>query len=634
MVAASFAPLLFALTLRRSISDEDAETLRRASTNKLWRPASSQTAASVKKAAGETETGGAAVVRRGAAPGWVVRLATAAGYGLVVVWAIMVCTPSTPSDVPFAMPGSRAGAAKLAVASLEAFPSAQAEATRSAAAVAAGGYSLAGVVRGGPGTQHEFVWATSGQEVYTALINDGFLDTTKWHFRLAEFNFGDGSGNAEEWRVQHNPITGEVETQHHLPEAAPGANLTVQEARTISEEHLRNRGIGVAGVRGGLGDDAAKDVKTTAGPCTSAWEISSSADKLENRTDWTFKYSCGKASGLVQGDLRVGTTVTQPAGPAGLGTARPYVASFTKYVKPPEPWLRAKRNTDTMLQIASLLRSVVIVGALLASAGMGIWAWSQNAVGFAPTLFWRVYSILITLQVAATANNWPLVRYSLSTSSPFGNQLISQAASQLVSVLVRNSFVALAFTYAGSALPWRSQQAQLEGSRRQSGLWTGVSLAALATLVMLVAGELLGMASPDSVTVLPATFDLYGSDLLSGNSAVAKLVLSSLSTVVLQSTVALIFLSRLDNVVMAKASGNGGASADPVGTVVAMLFAGRGTVTVCLGGLLLALTPEPGSRILNEPWFVAVAAVVYTVALVRCLPFAFCWPTAYCSILG
>src|SRR5918995_6940664 len=114
-----------------------------------------------------------------------------------------------------------------------------------------------------PDETHEFVRTTAGHETYRQLLGT-YLPGPRWRMRAARFE-GDITARAEEWTVVVEGDGSVSRVRHTLPETAPGAALTEDQARTLARETAHDR----------FALDPAK-----------LREVSTAPSKLPARTDW------------------------------------------------------------------------------------------------------------------------------------------------------------------------------------------------------------------------------------------------------------------------------------------------------------------------------------------------------------
>ena len=86
---------------------------------------------------------------------------------------------------------------------------------------------------------HVFVWREAGPAAYGKLVG-ATLPPPMWEVRYARFD-GDVAARAEEWRVTLDGQGAIRQVRHELPEAAPGARLSREDARALARRTVRER---------------------------------------------------------------------------------------------------------------------------------------------------------------------------------------------------------------------------------------------------------------------------------------------------------------------------------------------------------------------------------------------------------
>jgi hypothetical protein len=255
-------------------------------------------------------------------------------------------------------------------------------------------------VEGQPGELNRFVWQTAGRERYESLLGV-YVTPPSWFVRFARFQ-GDVAERAEEYQVFVTGSGQVLRVKHSLPEAAPGKNLSQDEAREIAAKRL--------------GDQSAFK------------EVSADAQKRPARTDWTFTFKDTRDYGLTEGEPRVSIEV-----------AGDQVVDIARYVFIPEEWSRKERARHTLPGIFSTICVVLIVAIVASAAIIGVIHWSRHRQ-FSTRTFVAVFATLFLSAALAALNNWPAIAAQALTAQP----LALQVGIALVAGLVFGLFSAVA----------------------------------------------------------------------------------------------------------------------------------------------------------------------------------------------
>ncbi len=238
-------------------------------------------------------------------------------------------------------------------------------------------------VEADPGTADRFVWQEGGPEAYRNLLGT-YLAEPRWRVRHASFE-GDVAARAEEQTVWVRRDGEVVRFRHQLPEAAPGAGLSGQEARAKAREVIQEVLA--------LDPDRLEEVSVEPG-------------KRPNRTDWTLTFRDPHAYELERGEARVRVEI-----------AGDEVVDYERFVHVPEGWRRAERDRQTsveVIQLGSGAAVVLMLGAGLVGAIVR-WASGRFALGV-----FVVFAILMWVPGAVgLVNAWPATAASFSTARPF-----------------------------------------------------------------------------------------------------------------------------------------------------------------------------------------------------------------------
>jgi hypothetical protein len=384
VILAGFVPLamVIARSARAGALRELPERLR----NAAWQPALAAAAGPVYEPA--------AMPAHGGWPAQFQRALPLLGVGGLVVWML---TAPLHADAP-SLPLSRS----------------QAEAVANAALAARGirlgtEWHRSATIRTAPEEPgiwmgHKFVWDEKGATGYRKLIGNIFAPPL-WDVRYARFE-GSVAERAEEWHVTVDGKGAVRQVRHVLPEDAPGARLSRDDALALAERTVRDQ-----------------------------WDLDPAALKLigteqkvqPERTDWTFKFA----------DPRV------DVGPDGIAAlivvvAGDQVAGYGRFVEVPEAWQRGERERDQSFLVARMVFVGLLGVAGLAAIVMAIVDWTHGRRD--RRALWGVAGIVLALGLVTVANNWPQIAYGLNTDEPIVSQLaikmVALAAGALVSALL------------------------------------------------------------------------------------------------------------------------------------------------------------------------------------------------------
>ncbi len=204
----------------------------------------------------------------------------------------------------------------------------------------------------------------------------------------------------EQFRVDVTPEGQVVGFSHEIPEAAAGANLSEDQARKIAEQFLT-----------GAMHCSLQDLEF----------IEAERNKRPQRTDYAFTWK-QKSVNLGGGSLRVEVSVdgNQPAG-------------YAEYVKVPQAWSRSYTNlrsrNDTAQEVDQIFWALLWVAMLV----ILVRRLRDRDVPFRLSIaFGAVATVLYFL---SRLNNFPLAKFSFSTTSSYSSFLTSYAFEAVTSAL-------------------------------------------------------------------------------------------------------------------------------------------------------------------------------------------------------
>jgi hypothetical protein len=291
-------------------------------------------------------------------------------------------------------------------------------------------WTVLSYVEGQPGEINRFVWQTAGRDVYRKLLGV-YVTPPSWVVRFVRFH-GDVAERAEEYQVYIRGSGGVFRISHDLPEAMPGENLNIADARMLAQSALEE-------------------------PRDAFEEVSAQASKRPARTDWTFIFKDKRDYGLPQGEARI-----------SVGIAGNEVADIARYVYVPQEWSRNERARRNLPSIVTVVCTIIIVAIAAAAAIAGAIYWSRRRP-FSVRAFLAVTGIVFLLGALNLINNWPVVAAQSSTA---------QSLEVQMSIAFVTSLVFGVFTAAGLGLVAGLVQANVPraGLSLQPSLRIGISL--------------------------------------------------------------------------------------------------------------------------------------------------------------
>ncbi|HWZ74149.1 MAG TPA: type II CAAX endopeptidase family protein [Casimicrobiaceae bacterium] len=308
---------------------------------------------------------------------------------------------------------------------------------------------------------HKFVWREGGRDAYAHLIGS-WLAPPLWEVRYARFEGGDVVDRSEEWRVTVAGDGAVRQVRHQLPERAPGAKLSRDEARIIARKEVSQRFE--------LDPEALR-------------EVSVKDDPQPARNDWKFTFSDPRVDAGIGGEARVGVDI-----------AGAEVVSSGRYVFVPEAWQRAETDRAGRLGVAKNIVAMAIVVVVIAALIASIVAWSRSR--FDRRAFWIAASLTLLAAAINTVNQWPLLGMRLSTTEPVTTQVSLYLAGILLTTVLSALLGGLLAGVASFAA-----RAHVEPGLTQKTLWMR---GAGAALFILGVEALLGRLSPDMAPTWPS----------------------------------------------------------------------------------------------------------------------------------
>ena len=209
----------------------------------------------------------------------------------------------------------------------------------------------------------------------------------------------------EEYQVDVDPGDGSVyAVRHHLEEEAPGADLGEEEARAIAAAHLDAHGLA----------SEEFDLKEA------------SAEKLEARRDHRFIWEAREGDPRNVGELKYRCEVT---------VAGDQPAKLKRYLKLPESWVRARKESTTLRAVLEGTGIAVVTGLVLHLLWLLVRRVRGPGLAWAPLL--RIGGIACALTLLGWLNGLPTFYRGYPTeysTTVFLVEEISLAAVQIIAI--------------------------------------------------------------------------------------------------------------------------------------------------------------------------------------------------------
>lgn len=257
-------------------------------------------------------------------------------------------------------------------------------------------------------TQHKFIWQEGKKEVYNQLLNT-HLQPAHWTVRYAQFE-GDLIERAEEHTILEYDT---MRYWHKLPESSVGAQLTKEQARSLSHKALQ------------------EIYHLNPAQLT---EISAQETQRPHRKDWLFTFADTQVYTLPTGQARINIAI---AGDEVIDSAR--------FIHVPEIWERNEHNNTLKLKLINLIVNLMFMFMFIASAWI---AYKNNSRShFSQKLFVYLWLLFTTIAIIDAANSWPSVIGACNTMEPLNNQILQKIVSSLLMALMRSTFFAFIITH-------------------------------------------------------------------------------------------------------------------------------------------------------------------------------------------
>ena len=269
------------------------------------------------------------------------------------------------------------------------------------------------------------------------LYRAGELHAARWtvrYFRPLE---------KEEYHVQVDMADGDlIGVEHLIEEAAPGADLSEEEALAVALSHLRESGL----------DPQTLELKEA------------SSEKLEARRDHDFVWqaSAGDSRNLDESFFRVRAHVSGDE-----------VTSLDRFVKLPEEWLRDREESTTVRAVLNWLRIAVTVIVVLHLLWVLIRRVRQGDVTWRPLLVLGGVGGVIAL--LGMANDLPTAYARYQTEMQEGLFITMLAVQHVVSLVFIPLMLAAALALATSLYPDCLKRLHLQRAAYfKDAIWIGL----------------------------------------------------------------------------------------------------------------------------------------------------------------
>lgn len=275
-------------------------------------------------------------------------------------------------------------------------------------------------------TGHRYVWQEAGAAAYRALVGTT-LTPPLWEVRYARFD-GDVVDRTEEWRVTIDNAGKVRQMRHAQPEGRAGASLARADARALAEGELRARfGVDPAVLRFVEDNEIARPA----------------------RRDWVFEWADPRVNVGSGGEARMQVSVTGDT-----------IGSSGRTVFIPETWLTQERGKDSNWAAFKIAAGLVMALAGLAALVLGVRSFTRGQHDIRAGIF---AGVLAAAAVALTfANNWPALRFGLSTTDPIVTQVGLRVGGAAIGMLLTGLIVGM-LASVGSYAARRAPRATLAG---------------------------------------------------------------------------------------------------------------------------------------------------------------------------
>ncbi len=299
-----------------------------------------------------------------------------------------------------------------------------------------------------------FVWRQGGESVYHQMIGK-FLPPPHWQVRLVKTT-GKAEERTEEFVIGVNNDGSIREIIHRIPEKQSGANLTLEEARSIVDSAL---------------------VASYSVDRNHLKEVSVTPQKQENRTDWEFVYADTVDYPLSEGQ---GRYEIELSGDEVTGT--------NWYVHVPEEWVRSYKDTNSKQSVFQIFGNVLIIGTILLGLILAIIRWTRRKFNLKIFIFAIPFFILV--YIASVWMNFPNLISAYTTQVPFDRFILTILISMAISGIFISLFNSIFVAATPGWLPVREKPGKLNALYAVA---LGILMAGILSAVKLIVPKI----SPD-----------------------------------------------------------------------------------------------------------------------------------------
>lgn len=253
--------------------------------------------------------------------------------------------------------------------------------------------------------QHRFIWQQGGASLYQQLIGS-YLSPQQWIARFATWD-GTITKRSEEHHLFFLPDGTLQRYAHKLPETAPGASL--------SKEQAREKALAVIKEKFDRTKDQLKEVGVI-------------ATKQPERLDWKITYASTVDYPIDTGEARLEVLI-----------AGDEITDTYRYIHVPEQWERSYENRQALAHIIQAICQLIVLILMFIFIILGLSRWH-----FRVTKGLLINSIWLTIMLAfALFNYWPSIIAGFNTSQPFQDQIFRFLSISFIITIIQAVFLAV-----------------------------------------------------------------------------------------------------------------------------------------------------------------------------------------------
>ncbi|NMM62748.1 hypothetical protein HBE96_08570 [Clostridium sp. P21] len=238
-----------------------------------------------------------------------------------------------------------------------------------------------------------------GRDKYKSLIGN-YINLFKWKVRFVKFT-GDINERAEEFQVTVIDKKHNINVKHILPKNRKGENLTKEKAEKLLYDFIENKyGLKKA------------DLK----------EISAKENKLDNRIDWSFTLE----------DKTTKLKVYKPEINAVVSGSEILQIDKTLQISDSAKSQMVKKYAWIIAVVAILALAFIIP--IIWIGIKAVIAWSKKQIS--KPIFFKLFLILLTLNIMSLFLNMPEKQMLFSTTSSFRSQIITSTAAGILGKVI------------------------------------------------------------------------------------------------------------------------------------------------------------------------------------------------------